>query len=154
MNLKIPSAEWQPFCHSLNVLRDHLQQTSTMTRQYVTHMYLYWNNILSLESDNKIFFVNLFLRSWDQTNRSHKMIDSYIFSCTTWILEKSLNLKTPGPWESYPVSRFEHCRQIFFYGNSIFITLGQFWPSSIVVYCVCLSVCVSVRASITSLSAR
>ena len=35
-----------------------------------------------------------------------------------------------------------------------FFTRGQYWPSGIVVACVCLSVCVSVRASITSLSAR
>ena len=41
----------------------------------------------------------------------------------------------------------------FFAVISIF-TRGQYWPSGIVVACVCLSVCVSVRASITSLSAR
>ena len=35
-----------------------------------------------------------------------------------------------------------------------FVTWGQFSPSGIVVACVCLSVCVSVRASITSLSAQ
>ena len=38
--------------------------------------------------------------------------------------------------------------------EDIIFTRGQFWPSGIVVACVCLCVCVSVRASITSLSAR
>ena len=35
----------------------------------------------------------------------------------------------------------------------VIVTRGQFWPSGIVVACVCLSVCVSVRASIMTLSA-
>ena len=46
------------------------------------------------------------------------------------------------------------CKQLHLVVVIVIFTRGQFWPSGIVVACVCLSVCVSVRASITSLSAR
>ena len=41
-----------------------------------------------------------------------------------------------------------------FKDTSRFFTRGQFWPSGIVVACVCLCVCVSVCPSIMSLSER
>ena len=132
-----------------------LKMSGSFPRFSVTN-YSISNHFLKLSIDSQRAWLICTLQwsglDFPLVNSIHVEIE-YDFCTEVGILDRYIYDKNELSWPCKFITHKTSVVVMTFLIKNIF-TRGQFWPSGIVVACVCLCVCPSVCASITSLSTR